>query len=181
MADLRNGETAVDVARNESIKGDSGKRARSADSVYLLAGGSSSAYGVTINYKGGHFCKQGEGSGGPCKGNLHGKGQKFGPIHSRDTRDSNQWCKHVQAVLANPEQIAMAREITDHAFGLRKPVERKPTVESAAERLRKLEAQAQAVREEIEREAASDELRGAVADLINKHGRETVRAAFRAA
>jgi len=189
MADLRNGETSVDVTRNESINGDSGRRKRSASSAYLLAGGSSDTYSVTVNFDSGHFCKVDGGEA--CKGNLFGKKGKYGAINVRDTNDPAAWCKHVKAVLANVEQITEAQEITAVAFGGKKtatvtvkaPVkafEPKVEVESAADRLRKLEAEAEGLRESIAGEK-SLELRDAIHDLIRDHGQDAVEEALKVA
>lgn len=189
MADLRNGETSVDVTRNESVNGDSGRRKRSASSAYLLAGGSSDTYSVTVNFDSGHFCKVDGGEA--CKGNLFGKKGKYGAINVRNTNDPAAWCKHVKAVLANVEQITEAQEITAVAFGGKKtatvtvkaPVkafEPKVEVESAADRLRVLEAEKAALVAEIEGEK-SLELRDAIHDLIRDHGQDAVEEALRAA
>jgi hypothetical protein len=178
MADLRNGETSVDVTRNESRMGDSGRRKRSENSAYLLAGGSRDTYSVTVNFETGHFCKVDGGAN--CKGNMHGKGQKFGPINARDTRNSNEWCKHVSAVLANVEQVAEAQEITAQAFGkktatvtIKPPVpafEEPTTAEGDARaRLATLEAEAAALRESIASDERIDRLRMTVAALIGEH------------
>lgn len=190
MADLSNGETMVDVTRNESRMGDSGRRKRSADSAYLLAGGSRDIYSVTVNFETGHFCKVDGGSN--CKGNMHGKGQKFGPINARDTRNSNEWCKHVQAVLANAEQVAEAQDITAQAFGkvqkaepvkvtatVADPVPAFPT--SAQARLAELEAEKAEIVKAIEAEEKTNALRGAVAELVKAHGWEQVREAVKVA
>jgi len=183
MADLRNGETSVDVTRNESVNGDSGRRKRSASSAYLLAGGSSDTYSVTVNFDSGHFCKVDGGEA--CKGNLFGKKGKYGAINVRDTNDPQAWCKHVKAVLANVEQITEAQEITAVAFGGKKTatvtVEApKVEAESAADRLAKLEAEAEGLRESINA-GKSLELRDAIHDLIRDHGQDAVEEALRAA
>ncbi len=183
MADLRNGETSVDVTRNESVNGDSGRRKRSASSAYLLAGGSSDTYSVTVNFESGHFCKVDGGE--PCKGNLYGKKGKYGAINARNTHEQQAWCKHVQAVLLNVEQITEAQEITAVAFGkkqatvtVKAPVKAFP--DSAADRLRVLEAEAATLRESIAGEKAG-ELRDAIAALVKVHGSTEVLAAVRAA
>lgn len=184
MADLRNGETMVDVTRNETRMGDSGRRKRSASSAYLLAGGSRDTYSVTVNFETGHFCKVDGGAN--CKGNMHGKGQKFGPINARDTGDSQAWCKHVQAVLANVEQVAEAQEITAQAFGkvpATATVTVKPAVpafetpspsgiapqavQTSRERLATLEAEAAALRDSLKAEDLS-ELRTVVKGLLGR-------------
>jgi hypothetical protein len=190
MADLSNGETMVDVTRNETRMGDSGRRKRSADSAYLLAGGSRDTYSVTVNFESGHFCKVDGGAN--CKGNMHGKGQKFGPINARDTRNSNEWCKHVQAVLANVEQVAEAQEITAQAFGkvpatvkvtVKPPVPAFPETvkDDPRARLAELEAEKAAIVKAIEAEEKTSALRGAVAELVKAHGWETVRDAVKVA
>ncbi|KKN32087.1 hypothetical protein LCGC14_0817420 [marine sediment metagenome] len=186
MASLKNGETSVDVTRNENRMGDSGRRKRQEDSCYLLAGGSRDIYSVTINFYSGHFCKVDGGAN--CKGNMHGKGQKFGPINARDTHKAQEWCKHVQAVLANVEQIAEAQEISAQAFGKKAQAVECPApsdIESAPEtvaesadprnRLAKLEAERA---ELLTRSAADDkagELRDTVAELVKAHGWDSVR------
>jgi len=186
MADLRNGETCVDVTRNESVKGDAGTRKRSANSAYLLAGGSSDIYSVTVNFETGHFCKVDGGE--PCKGNLYGKKGKYGAINVRDTNEPQAWCKHVQAALANAEQIAEAQEITAQAFGKKtatvvvKPaVPAFPETSSAADRLRELEAEKAALVAEIAVEEKSLELRDAIHDLVRDHGQAAVEAAVKVA
>jgi hypothetical protein len=189
MADLRNGETSVDVTRNESVNGDSGRRKRSASSAYLLAGGSKDTYSVTVNFDSGHFCKVDGGE--PCKGNLFGKKGKYGAINARDTNQPEAWCKHVQAALSNVEQITEAQEITAVAFGkaprevtvkVKAPVKAfEPKVESAADRLAKLEAEAEGLRETIASEAKSLELRDGIHDLVRDHGFDAVLAAVKVA
>jgi hypothetical protein len=190
MADLRNGETSVDVTRNESVNGDSGRRKRSANSAYLLAGGSKDTYSVTVNFDSGHFCKVDGGEA--CKGNLFGKKGKYGAINARDTNEPQAWCKHVQAVLSNVEQITEAQEISAVAFGaprevkvkVKAPVkafEPKVEAESAADRLAKLEAEAEGLRETIASEAKSLELRDGIHDLVRDHGWEAVSAAVKVA
>lgn len=183
MASLENGETSVDVARNESCKGDSGNRKRSADSCYLLAGGSRDIYSVTVNFSTGHFCKVDGGE--PCKGNLHGKGRKYGAIHARNPRNSNEWCKHVQAALANVEQVAEAQEISARAFGKApaKVAVEKPSpsgiapqpVQNARERLAKLEAERASLIASIAADDKAGELRDSVATLVKFHGWDSVR------
>ncbi len=189
MADLRNGETAVDVTRNQSCLGDSGRRKRNASSAYLLAGGSRDIYSVTVNFKTGHFCKVDGGE--PCKGNLHGKGKKFGPINARDTRNAQAWCKHVQAVLANVEQVAEAQEITAVAFGKKAAAIEAPApspsgiapqaVQTVAEsadprnRLAKLEAERAELLARIASDDKAGELRDSVAELVKAHGWDSVR------
>jgi hypothetical protein len=180
MADLKNGQTMVDVTRNESRMGDSGQRKRSENSAYLLAGGSSDIYSVTVNFETGHFCKVD--GGGNCKGNMHGKGQKFGAIAHRNTRNPQEWCKHVQAALANTEALAEAQEITARAFGKRTetvvPPAPAPAAESAADRLAKLEAEAEALRAQVRAEETG-ELREAVSALVERFDADRVRAALR--
>ena len=189
MADLRNGESIVDVARNASQTGDAGTRKRSADSCYLLVGGSSDTYSVTVNFKSGHFCKL-DHSGTPCQGNLHGKGQKYGAINRRDTSSPIAWCKHVQAALADGEAIAEAQDISARAFGkaprkatvtVADPVPAFPETDSARERLAVLEAEQARLRAEIAADDAAAELTKAVEGLVKSHGKDAVAAAVKAA
>ena len=197
MADLSNGETMVDVPRKEARNGDSGRRKRSENSAYLLAGGSRDTYSVTVNFETGHFCKVDGGAN--CKGNMHGKGQKFGAINARDTRNSNAWCKHVQAVLANVEQVTEAQEITAQAFG-KVPATAKVTVkpavpafeapapspsgiapqpvQTARERLAKLEAEAATLRDSLKAEELS-ELRGTVKGLLDRFSYDEIEDALK--
>ena len=124
---------------------------------------------------------------------MHGKGQKFGPINRRDTRNSEAWCKHVQAALANTEALAEAQEITARTFGKAPRVEptpepapvaepvtvkAEPVSETAADRLRKLEAEAEALREEIRAEESA-ELRESVKALVDRFDYDRVREALR--
>lgn len=175
MSHLRNGEVMVDMNRNESQTGDAGTRKRSADSCYLVVGGSSDAYSVTVNFNSGHFCKL-DHSGDPCKGNLYGKKKKYGAVNVRDTRDPEQWCKHVKAALADTEAVAEAQEITARAFGKRTP---EPTPEpvkvegSARERLAALETEQTRLRNEIKKADAAD-LTAAIAELVKKYGYSAV-------
>ena len=85
MADLRDREVAVSD-KNDTRMGPSGRRARSADSFYLLVGGSRDTYNVTVNFesKNGHWCETLAGK--RCHGNGNGKGQKYGPPQGRDKR-----------------------------------------------------------------------------------------------
>lgn len=179
MADLRNGETLVGP-KNDSAKGPSGKRARDRASLYMLVGGSSDIYDVTVNFesKNGHWCQKE--SGARCHGNGNGKGQKYGPPQSRDKHDPNQWCKHVQAALADVEGLAEAEERTACAFGEKarvviKPAVEKPSpsgiapqpVQTARERLATLEAEAARLRESLKAEELS-ELRSVVKGLLDR-------------
>ncbi len=190
MASLKNGETVVDVTRNESRKGDSGNRKRSADSCYLLAGGSSDIYSVTINFESGHFCKVDGGE--PCKGNLYGKKGKYGAINQRSTSLRQAWCKHVQAALANTEAIAEAQEITAQAFGkvpatvkiaesVKVPSPSGIAPQSVSEsadprnRLAKLEAERAELLARIASDDKAGELRDSVAELVKAHGWDSVR------
>ncbi len=188
--DLSNGETMVDVPRNESRMGDSGRRTRSAASAYMLAGGSSETYSVTLNFDSGHFCKP-EG-GKLCKGNTWGKAKTYGPVNSRDTSNPVEWCKHVSACLSNVEAVAEAQDITRRTFGPgRKPetvkVKVKPAVPAfevpvnveptPRERLATLEAEQAALKAAIEADEATNALRATVAELVKAHGWETVRKA----
>jgi len=185
MANLDNGKVIVDVARNESRTGDSGKRARKATSAYLIVGGSSFDYAVTISTAGAHFCKVNH-TGDPCRGNLTGKARKYGSVHVRDRNDPAQWCKHVSAALASPELIAEAQEITASAFGatpVRKP-EPKPepirigslgpktltVTGDARKRLAELEAE----REALTALVVTDAVRA----LVDEHGADAVRNAL---
>jgi hypothetical protein len=160
--------------------GPSGRRARSADSFYLEVGGSRDTYNVTVNFdsKNGHWC---ETVGGKrCHGNGNGKGQKYGPPQSRDKRNPVEWCKHVQAALADTEALAEAQDRTAKAFGRvadsfkpkpePKPEPVAPTVTaSARERLAAIEA------EKAEIVAA---IHGRLADLLGEFGAEAVYAAI---
>jgi hypothetical protein len=192
MASLRNNETAVSD-KNDSAKGPSGTRARSRDSLYMLVGGSSDVYDVTVNFesKNGHWCQKE--SGARCHGNGNGKGQKYGPPQGRDKHDPQQWCKHVKAALADVEGLAEAEERTARAFGERtatvtvkpavpafdkpEPVKAEPVKSDARERLAAIEAEAAKLREAIASEEQTGKLRKAVAALIAEHGAEAVRKA----
>jgi hypothetical protein len=145
---------------------------------------------VTINFKTGHFCTVDGGSA--CKGNLHGKGQKWGSIGERNTRDPQQWCKHVQAALAAHELLAEAQEITAQAFGNPPKVQAQRKVtrvkdlapqvaeKSAAERLAEIEAEASALRRSIAKERTA-EAAAAVSALVAKFGYDEIREALREA
>ena len=180
MADLRDREVAVSE-KNDSRMGPSGRRARSADSFYLLVGGSRDTYNVTVNFdsKNGHWCETVAGS--RCHGNGNGKGQKYGPPQRRDKRDPQQWCKHVQAALAATEMLAEAQERTAKAFGQAAKPEPKPVAKpeptptvtaNARERLAAIEA---------EKAAIVAEVGGKVAALVAEYGAEAVKAAIEAA
>ncbi len=187
MADLRDREVAVSD-KNDSKMGPSGRRARSADSFYLLVGGSRDTYNVTVNFnsKNGHWCETL--AGARCHGNGNGKGQKYGPPQSRDKHDPDQWCKHVQAALADTEALGEAQERTAAAFGrvaipteadvadraeFSKPAPVAPTVTaSARDRLAAIEAEAAAIRADVG---------GKVAALVAEFGPEAVKAAIEAA
>ena len=180
MAHLRSGEVAVDRDSNLSTTGPSGTRKRKATSCYLLVGGSSNTYKVTISTEGAHFCVDYAGS--PCKGNTHGKARKYGPVNVRNTQNPAEWCKHVAGAMASPEMIAEAQDITASAFGAtpaRKPepkperIVRVTVTGDARKRLAELEAEAEALRSTVVREA--------VAALISEHGREAVAEAIKAA
>lgn len=190
MADLRDLETMVGP-KNDSAMGPSGKKARERTSLYMLVGGSSDVYDVTVNFEtaNGHWCQKE--SGARCHGNGNGKGQKYGPAQQRDKHDPQQWCKHVQAALADVEGLAKAAERTAIAFGeTPRKVEAKPEpvtvqakpepvkAESAADRLRKLEAEAESLREQVRAEEGA-ELREAVSDLIERFDFNRVREALR--
>lgn len=184
MADLRDREVAVSE-KNDSTMGPSGRRARSQDSFYLLVGGSSDVYDVTVNFesKNGHWCQTVAGS--RCHGNGNGKGRKYGPPQSRDKRNPVEWCKHVQAALAATEALAEAMDRTVKAFGfntvktieavatveeIAKPAPVAPTVTaSARERLAAIEA---------EKAAIVASLNGKLADLLGEFGADAVYAAI---
>lgn len=189
MADLRNGETMVGP-KNDSRMGPSGKKARMRTSLYMLVGGSSDIYDVTVNFesKNGHWCQKE--SGARCHGNGNGKGQKYGPPQQRDKHNPQHWCKHVQAAMADVEGLAEAEERTAKAFGERATVTIKPAVpafeekaepvkaeEPAPDRLATLKAERDALIAEIAREEQTGKLRKAVAALIEEHGAEAVRKA----
>jgi hypothetical protein len=197
MADLRDREVAVSD-KNDSRMGPSGRRARSASSFYLEVGGSRDTYNVTVNFdsKNGHWCETV--AGARCHGNGNGKGQKYGPPQSRDKRDANQWCKHVQAALADVEALGEAQDRTAKAFGrvaesfkpkpvaptvadiaAEKRVEKHfdapkadPTVANARDRLAAIDAEAAAIRADVG---------GKVAALVAEFGPEAVKAALEAA
>jgi hypothetical protein len=116
MASLRDREVAVSD-KNDKVMGPSGRKKRSADSFYLEVGGSSDSYNVTINFKSpqGHWCEKF--SGARCHGNGNGKSRTYGKPPARDKYDPKQWCKHVQAALADVEKLAEAQERTAVAFG----------------------------------------------------------------
>jgi hypothetical protein len=178
MADLKDREVAVSE-KNDTRMGPSGRRARSADSFYLLVGGSSCAYDVTVNFEGtnGHWCQKETGE--RCHGNGNGKSRTYGKPPQRDKRNPIEWCKHVQAALADTEALAEAQERTAIAFGTAAPkpvkAEPKPTpVKIAArDRLAEIEAEAAALRGQIVTEK--------VAALIAEYGAEAVKAAAKAA
>jgi hypothetical protein len=187
MAGLRNGETMVSD-KNDSRMGPSGTRARNRNSAFLVVGGSSCDYDVTVNFetKNGHWCQKTTGE--RCHGNGNGKGQKYGPPQSRDKRNPIEWCKHVQAALAATENLSEAFDRTAAAFGetpkaiapkaepTPEPVAPKaePVVAGARERLAALEAEAAALR-------ATVEVGEKVAALIGEYGAEAVKAAIKAA
>jgi phenylpyruvate tautomerase PptA (4-oxalocrotonate tautomerase family) len=175
MADLRDREVAVSE-KNDSRTGPSGRRARSADSFYLLVGGSRDVYDVTVNFdsKNGHWCQTV--AGARCHGNGNGKGQKYGPPQQRDKRDPQQWCKHVQAALADTEALAEAQDRTAKAFGRvadsykpkPEPKQVAPTVTAnARERLAAIEA---------EKAAIVAEINGKLADIVGEYGADAVYA-----
>jgi hypothetical protein len=164
--------------------GPSGRRARSPQSFYLEVGGSRDIYNVTVNFesKNGHWCEKVTGE--RCHGNGNGK-RNYGPPQQRDKRDPNQWCKHVQAALADTEKLAEAQERTAAAFGnVAEPVAKpeptpepvapkaKPVTASARERLAAIDAEAAAIRAEVG---------GKVAALVAEYGPEAVKAAIEAA
>ncbi len=185
MADLRDREVAVSD-KNDSRTGPSGRRARSAQSFYLEVGGSRDTYNVTINFDSanGHWCETV--AGNRCHGNGNGKGQKYGPPQKRDKRNPEEWCKHVQAALADTEALGEAQDRTAKAFGkvaesYKPKPEPKPTPElyspaadTARTRLAELDAEAAALR-------ATVEINDKVAALIGEYGADAVKAAIKAA
>jgi hypothetical protein len=151
----------------------------------LEVGGSRDTYNVTVNFdsKNGHWCETVSGS--RCHGNGNGKGQKYGPPQQRDKRDPQQWCKHVQAALADTEALAEAQDRTAKAFGRVAdsykpkpepkqvaPVAITQTVSSARDRLAAIEVEAAAIRADVA---------GRVAALVAEFGAEAVREAITAA
>jgi hypothetical protein len=184
MADLRNNEVAVSE-KNDSRMGPSGKKSRMRSSLYLLVGGSSDVYDVTVNFesKNGHWCQKE--SGARCHGNGNGKGQKYGPPQGRDKRNPVEWCKHVAAALADVEALAEAEDRTAAAFGegrtatvtVKPAVPAFPETDAAADRLAALNAERDALLAEIAAEEQTAELRTAIAALIETHGAEAVRKA----
>jgi hypothetical protein len=152
----------------------------------LEVGGSSDTYNVTVNFdsKNGHWCEKE--SGARCHGNGNGKGRRYGPPQSRDKRNPEEWCKHVQAALADTEALAEAQDRTAKAFGRvadsfkpkpepkPAPVAPKadPIVANARERLAAIEAEAAAIRADVG---------GKVAALVAEFGVEAVQAAIKAA
>ncbi len=187
MADLRDREVAVSE-KNDTQYGPSGRRKRSIDSLYLLVGGSSCAYDVTVNFEStnGHWC-QNE-AGDKCFGNIgKGKTGKYGIASSRDKRDPIQWCKHIQAALAATEALAEASDRTAIAFGKVAKSDPKPecnvddrfdpvaanatVTANARERLAELEAEASALRSAV---AVTDK----VVALVDEFGFEAVKAAL---
>jgi hypothetical protein len=142
-------------------------------------GGSSDVYDVTVNFdsKNGHWCQTVAGS--RCHGNGNGKGRKYGPPQSRDKHNPIEWCKHVQAALADTEALAEAQERTAKAFGKAAIVEPTPTPEPVAptvtadarERLAALEAEASALRSAV---AVTDK----VVALVDEFGFEAVKEAL---
>ena len=161
MAHLENGQVEVDRDSNLSIYGPSGTRKRKATSSYLLVGGSSNTYKVTISTAGAHFCN--DHAGEPCKGNTFGKARKYGSVHKRDRNDAQQWCKHVSAALASPELIAEAQDLTASAFGapIVKAIEK--IVETAKELHPKTEPTADARDRLAELDAERDALAAKIA------------------
>jgi hypothetical protein len=197
MADLRDRETAVSE-KNDSPKGPSGTRKRDRNSLYLLVGGSKDTYDVTVNFetKNGHWCQTL--SGNRCHGNGNGKGQKYGPPQSRDKRDPQQWCKHVQAALGATEHLAEAEERTAAAFGEGRPIRAKvqpavpafkepvkvvPPVKpvkagpTPAERLKALEAESAALRATI-RASEDQEITEVLRSLLEKFDYQRIEEAL---
>jgi hypothetical protein len=157
--------------------GPSGRKKRSEDSLYLLVGGSSCAYDVTVNFEtaNGHWCQKE--SGERCHGNGNGKSRTYGKPSERDKHNPTHWCKHVQAALAATEALAEASDRTAKAFGRKaeriaaKPVAKPtPTVTaSARERLAAIEA---------EKAAIVAEINGKLADLFGEYGADAVNEAI---
>ena len=181
MAHLRSGEVAVDRDANLSTTGPSGTRKRKATSCYLLVGGSSNTYKVTISTEGAHFCVDHAGS--PCKGNTHGKARKYGPVNVRNTQNPAEWCKHVAGAMASPEMIAEAQEITASAFGATPTRKPEPKPEPKLERIvrvtvtgdaRKRLAELDAEREALTALVVTDAVRA----LVDEHGADAVRNAL---
>jgi hypothetical protein len=164
--------------------GPSGRKKRSEDSLYLLVGGSSCAYDVTVNFEtaNGHWCQKETGE--RCHGNGNGKARTYGIPSARDKHNPIHWCKHVQAALAATEALAEASDRTAKAFGRKAeriaatpkpaPVAKPaPTVTaSARDRLAAIEAEAAAIRADVG---------GKVAALVAEFGPEAVKAAIEAA
>jgi hypothetical protein len=184
MADLRDREVAVSE-KNDSRMGPSGTKARLATSFYLLVGGSSEAYDVTLNFESanGHWCQKE--SGPRCHGNGNGKSRTYGKPSERDKHNPQHWCKHVSAAMAATEQLAEAMDRTAKAFGQAAKPEPKPvakptiepvaitqTVSSARDRLAAIEA---------EKAAIVADVAGRVAALVAEFGAEAVKAAIEAA
>jgi hypothetical protein len=181
MADLRNNETMVGP-KNDSVMGPAGTRKRSRDSLYMLVGGSSDVYDVTVNFESanGHWCQKE--SGARCHGNGNGKSRTYGKPSERDKRNPQHWCKHVKAALADVEGLAEAEERTARAFGeattatvivkparpafeeKAEPVKGEPT---ARERLAVVEAEHARLREEVEAEETA-EIRDAISALVKR-------------
>jgi hypothetical protein len=164
--------------------GPSGRKKRSKDSLYLLVGGSSCAYDVTVNFEtaNGHWCQKETGE--RCHGNGNGKARTYGIPSARDKHNPIHWCKHVQAALAATEALAEASDRTAKAFGLKAeriatkaatpkpaPVAKPaPTVTaSARDRLAAIEA---------EKAAIVADLNGKLADLFGEFGADAVKAAI---
>jgi hypothetical protein len=180
MADLRNGEVAVDIESNSTKFGPSGTKARKSTSCYLLVGGSANTYKVTISTAGAHFCV--DHAGNPCKGNTFGKAKKYGSVHARDRSNPVEWCKHVSAAMGDTEAIAEAQDLTAIAFGQAEAVKATPkpapvakpaptVTANARERLAAIEAEAATLRSKVE---VTDK----VVALVDEYGFEAVKAAL---
>ena len=175
MADLQNLEVMVDVDRNSSRFGDGGGK-RMASTAFLLVGGTSQTYTVSMNFESGnaHWCKTE--SGARCQGNGNGKSRTYGKPPERDKHNPQHWCKHVKAALAATEKLAEAQEITARAFGkgsrvipitVKAPVPAFGRTQTASERLAALEAEALEIRAEIAA-AENAEIREALTALVEK-------------
>jgi hypothetical protein len=179
MAGLRDGETMVSD-KNDTRMGPSGKKARNKHSAYLVVGGSSCDYDVTVNFetKNGHWCQKVTGE--RCHGNGNGKARTYGQPQARDKRNPIEWCKHVQAALAS-ENLQEAMDRTAAAFGEGQPVKKaeptpepvtptptpEPIIASARERLAAIEA---------EKAAIVAEINGKLAAIFGEYGADAVNA-----
>ena len=202
MADLRDREVAVSD-KNDDRMGPSGRRARSKDSLYLEVGGSKDVYNVTINFDStqGHWCEKF--SGDRCHGNGNGKSRTYGKPSERNKRNPQHWCKHVQAAMSATDMLAEAQERTAIAFGAPRtarlveapravvapvvveapravvaPVVVEAPHASARERLAALDAERERLVAEVAADEKAAELRTAIAELINVHGKVSIAEAL---